>query len=287
MDLALKRSKMSDSEVYSTFSELAGNAFAHPFQEPGQESMDYEKFFADKTGALKEEGRYRVFADLERKAGDFPHAINHRDGKVNDVTVWCSNDYLGMGQNPDVLGAMHAAIDKCGAGAGGTRNIAGTNHFHVLLEQELAELHGKEAALVFGSGWTANLTALSTLGAMLPECVILSDAHNHNSMIEGIVHSKAERKIFKHNDVKDLERLLSEYPLDRPKLVAFESVYSMDGDVSPIKEFCDVPKFASLWWNNECDFTPHFFAREVAKDSENLWIHFPWEFENTQEYITD
>ena len=214
--------------------------------------MDYEKFFADKTGALKEEGRYRVFADLERKAGDFPHAINHRDGKVNDVTVWCSNDYLCMGQNPDVLGAMHAAIDKCGAGAGGTRNIAGTNHFHVLLEQELAELHGKEAALVFGSGWTANLTALSTLGAMLPECVILSDAHNHNSMIEGIVHSKAERKIFKHNDVKDLERLLSEYPLDRPKLVAFESVYSMDGDVSPIKEFCDVAdKYGAMTFIDE------------------------------------
>ena len=252
MDLALKRSKMSDSEVYSTSSKLAGNAFAHPFQEPGQESMDYEKFFADKTDALKEEGRYRVFADLERKAGDFPHAINHRDGRVNDVTVWCSNDYLGMGQNPDVLGAMHAAIDKCGAGAGGTRNIAGTNHFHVLLEQELAELHGKEAALVFGSGWTANLTALSTLGAMLPECVILSDAHNHNSMIEGIVHSKAERKIFKHNDVKDLERLLSEYPLDRPKLVAFESVYSMDGDVSPIKDFCDLAdKYCAMTFIDE------------------------------------
>jgi len=145
-----------------------------------------------------------------------------------------------MGQNPEVLGAMHGAIDKCGAGAGGTRNIAGTNHFHVLLEQELADLHGKEAALVFGSGWTANLTALSTLGAMLPDCVILSDAHNHNSMIEGIIHSKAEKKVFKHNDVEDLERLLSEYPADRPKLVAFESVYSMDGDISPIKEICDV-----------------------------------------------
>ncbi|HEY4636451.1 MAG TPA: 5-aminolevulinate synthase, partial [Rhodospirillales bacterium] len=202
--------------------------------------MDYEGFFADRIEALKREGRYRVFADLERCAGDFPRALNYRNGAVEEITVWCSNDYLGMGQHAAVIAAMHEAIDKCGAGAGGTRNIAGTNHYHVLLEQELASLHGKESALLFGSGWTANLTALSTIGRLVPDCVILSDAHNHNSMIEGIVHSRAEKRIFKHNDVADLERLLREYPLERPKLIAFESVYSMDGDVAPIAAFCDL-----------------------------------------------
>ena len=214
--------------------------------------MNYENFFSNKINALKEEGRYRVFADLERDAGNFPKAINHRNDKINDVTVWCSNDYLGMGQHPKVLEAMKSAIDKCGAGAGGTRNIAGTNHYHVLLEEELADLHGKEAALLFGSGWNANLTALSTLGAMLPECVILSDAYNHNSMIEGILHSKAEKKIFKHNDPKDLEKLLKQYPSERPKLVAFESVYSMDGDIAPIKEFCDLAdKYGAMTFIDE------------------------------------
>jgi 5-aminolevulinate synthase len=214
--------------------------------------MNYENFFSSKINALKEEGRYRVFADLERDAGNFPRAINHRNDKINDVTVWCSNDYLGMGQHPKVLEAMKSAIDKCGAGAGGTRNIAGTNHYHVLLEEELADLHGKEAALLFGSGWNANLTALSTLGAMLPECVILSDAYNHNSMIEGILHSKAEKQIFKHNDPKDLEKLLKQYPSERPKLVAFESVYSMDGDIAPIKEFCDLAdKYGAMTFIDE------------------------------------
>ena len=250
--MVLKRSKMNDAEVYSAPTEnrsVSENRILEEFRQP---SMNYQKFFADKIGALKEEGRYRVFADLERDAGNFPRAVNHRNNEINDVTVWCSNDYLGMGQHPDVLSAMKSAIDKCGAGAGGTRNIAGTNHYHVLLEQELADLHGKEAALIFGSGWTANLTALSTLGAMLPECVILSDAYNHNSMVEGIVHSQAEKKIFKHNDPEDLERLLKQYPVDRPKLIAFESVYSMDGDIAPIKEFCDLAdKYGAMTFIDE------------------------------------
>ncbi|MDP7097481.1 MAG: 5-aminolevulinate synthase [Rhodospirillales bacterium] len=202
--------------------------------------MDYDEYFADKINALKKEGRYRVFADLERTAGDFPRARNYRDGEIKDITVWCSNDYMGMGQHPEVLAAMHEAIDKCGAGAGGTRNISGTNHYHVLLEKELADLHRMEAALLFGSGWTANMTALSTLGAMLPDCVILSDVENHNSMIEGIRHSRAEKKIFKHNNVEHLDSLLGQYPPERAKLVAIESVYSMDGDIAPLKEILDV-----------------------------------------------
>ncbi|MDG4577355.1 MAG: 5-aminolevulinate synthase [Defluviicoccus sp.] len=202
--------------------------------------MDYESFFAQQLKQLRSEGRYRVFADLEREAGQFPVARLHAKGGERRIAVWCSNDYLGMGQNADVLAAMHRALDRCGAGAGGTRNISGTNHYHVLLERELADLHHKEAALLFQSGWIANMTTLSTIGRMLPGCVIFSDAENHNSMIEGIVHSRAEKRIFRHNDPHDLERQLRTIEPGRAALIAFESVYSMDGDIAPIAEICDV-----------------------------------------------
>ena len=203
--------------------------------------MDYNNFFSTALDSLHDEGHYRVFADLARHNGSFPKATRYQpDGSTSDVTVWCSNDYLGMGQNKDVIAAMTAAIEQCGAGAGGTRNISGTNHHHVELERELADLHGKEAALIFTSGYVSNWASLGTLASRLPGCAVFSDADNHASMIEGIRHSKAERHIWKHNDPEDLDRLLSAVDPDRPKLVAFESVYSMDGDMSPIAEICDV-----------------------------------------------
>ena len=202
--------------------------------------MDYEAFFRTELDGLRREGNYRVFADLQRRAGQFPRATRIKDRERSEVTVWCSNDYLGMGQHQVVLEAMHEALDRCGAGAGGTRNISGTSHYHVLLEEELADLHRTEAALLFNSGYMANWAALSTLASRLPGCVVLSDAKNHASMIEGIRHSRAEKIIFAHNDPADLARKLAPLEPGRPKLVAFESVYSMDGDIAPIADICDV-----------------------------------------------
>ena len=202
--------------------------------------MNFDYLFNTQLDALKEEGNYRIFAELERRCGDFPKATCHDEESPDEVTVWCSNDYLGMGQNPVVREAMKEAIDRCGTGAGGTRNISGTNHEHLLLERELADLHGKEAALLFTSGYVSNWASLSTLGARLPNAVILSDSLNHASMIEGIRHARCQKVIWKHNDPEDLDRKLAALPANATKIVAFESVYSMDGDIAPIREIVEV-----------------------------------------------
>ena len=200
--------------------------------------MDYQATFIKHLDVLHAEGRYRVFADLKRQCGSFPMADRYTGDAVNDVTVWCSNDYLGMGQHPAVLRAMHTAIDSAGAGSGGTRNISGTTHYHVELEEEIADLHGKESALLFTSAYVANDASLSTLVKLLPGCVILSDEKNHASMIEGIRHGGGAKLIWQHNNVKDLEAKLASLPLATPKIIAFESVYSMDGYISPIGAIC-------------------------------------------------
>jgi 5-aminolevulinate synthase len=207
-----------------------------------QAATDYSSVFQSSLETLKLEGRYRVFNELERPAGRFPRALWHGPNGLRDVTIWCSNDYLNMGHHPVVLEAMRQAISGGATGAGGTRNIAGTHHEHVLLEETLANLHGKEAALTFTSGWVANQTALSTLGRTLPNCVILSDSENHNSMIEGIRYSGAKKIIFAHNDLRDLEQKLSSLPREQAKIIAFESVYSMDGSVADIGAICDLSK---------------------------------------------
>jgi len=202
--------------------------------------MDYNGFFTDALGRLRSERRYRVFADLERIAGRFPHAVWHSPQGRKDVVVWCSNDYLGMGQHPKVIGAMVETATRMGTGAGGTRNIAGTNHPLVELERELADLHGKEAALVFTSGYVSNETGISTLAKLMPNCLILSDALNHNSMIEGVRQAHCEKQIFRHNDMAHLEELLAAANPARPKLIVFESLYSMDGDIAHVRQICDL-----------------------------------------------
>jgi 5-aminolevulinate synthase len=202
--------------------------------------MDYSGFFSDALARLHGERRYRVFADLERIAGRFPHAVWHSPAGPKDVVIWCSNDYLGMGQNPKVIGAMIETASRMGTGAGGTRNIAGNNHPLVELERELADLHCKEAALVFTSGYVSNETGISTLAKLMPNCLILSDAWNHNSMIEGVRQAYCEKQIFRHNDMAHLEELLAAADPARPKLIVFESLYSMDGDVAPVQRICDL-----------------------------------------------
>ncbi len=204
--------------------------------------MDYQSFFAARLADLKEQGRYRVFAPIERLRGDFPYGVLHKDGEKERITVWCGNDYLGMGQHPAVLNAMEECLRRSGAGAGGTRNISGTNPLHEALEAELADLHEKEAGLLFTSGYVSNEATLSTLGSILPNCVIFSDADNHASMIQGIRYSKAEKVIFRHNDVDHLRACLKEVDPARPKLIAFESVYSMNGDIGPLEDFCQIAK---------------------------------------------
>ncbi len=200
--------------------------------------MDFARHFQSQLDTLKTEGNYRTFADLERLRGSFPKANRHGD-RVEEVTVWCSNDYLGMGQHPEVVASMIATVEACGTGAGGTRNIGGNTVQHRALEAELADLHGKAAALLFTSGYVSNWAALGTLGARIPGAVILSDEMNHASMIEGIRHSRADKVLWKHNDWRDLDRKLHAVG-DRPKIVAFESVYSMDGDIAPIREIVEV-----------------------------------------------
>src|ERR1700687_1770006 len=196
--------------------------------------MDYDAFFSTALRQLRDARGYRIFADLERIAGRFPHAIWHSPAGRREVVIWCSNDYLGMGQHPKVIGAMIEAATRLGAGAGGTRNIAGTNHPLIELEHELADLHRKEAALVFTSGYVSNQTGIATIAQALPNCLILSDALNHNSMIEGVRQSGCEKRIWRHNDMDHLEQLLGAAGPERPKLIVFETLYSMDGDVAPL-----------------------------------------------------
>jgi 5-aminolevulinate synthase len=214
--------------------------------------MNYEKIFGDAVAAIRAEGRYRIFQDIARKRGDFPKALHYVKDGAREIVVWCSNDYLGMAQNELVLAAMHEALDRVGAGSGGTRNISGTNHYHVLLEEELASLHGKENALLFTSGYVSNDATLSTLVSLMPGTIVFSDAMNHASMIHGIRNARADKRIYRHCDMAHLRSLLSEVGRDQPKVIATESVYSMDGDIAPLAEICDLAdEFNALTYVDE------------------------------------
>jgi 5-aminolevulinate synthase len=236
--------------------------------------MDYNRAFELAIGEVRKEGRYRVFADVKRVQGEFPRARLRTAQGERDIIIWCSNDYLGQGQHPRVLDAMHNAVDDVGAGSGGTRNISGTTSFHVDLEAELADLHQKEAALLFTSGYVANDATLATMARILPGCIIFSDDLNHASMIEGIRRSGCEKRLFRHNDVAHLRQLLEAAPQNAPKLIAFESVYSMDGDVSPIHEICDLAdEFGAMTYLDEVHGVGLYGARGGGVAERDQALH--------------